>query len=285
MARGRVSLADLVETVGEKSPVDGDTGTDGLFRANVPLDRLAPNPRNPRDSVGSLDDLASIKDRQLQPATAISRAAHLRLWPDDEPQLGDAKYVVVMGNRRLAAAHEYGRPGLDIVIRDSLASTSAEVIRTAVIENIGRRDLDVIEEARAVQLLVEETGKSADAAALLGKTKGWVSQRLALLKLDPQIQQSLRAGEYAVREARALANVPREAQVKAWRAALDKKQDPNPTESKQDRGVPSVDTITKSVTKCYAAGPKAFAEAARAALDESELRALVAALQLELSGE
>lgn len=282
MARGgRVSLADLAGSVGENSPVDGDTGTDGLFRANVPLDQLAPNPRNPRDSVGNLDDLASIADRQLQPATVISRAAYLRLWPDDESRLGDARYVVVMGNRRLAAAQKYGRAGLDVVIRDSIAQTSTEVIRTAVVENIGRRDLDVIEEAKAVNLLVNETGSGSEAAALLGKTKGWVSQRLALLKLAPEIQESLRAGEFAVREARALASVPKESQVRAWRASLERK---GGRPGSQDKGpqAPSVEVMSRSVGKWYAAGPRTFAQAAKAALGEKELRALISALELEL---
>lgn len=284
MARGgRVSLADLASSVGENSPVDGDTGTDGLFRANVPLEQLAPNPRNPRDSVGELDDLASIAERQLQPATVISRTAYLRLWPDDEAKLEDsARYVVIIGNRRLGAAHKYGRPGLDVVIRDSIAQSATEVIRTAVVENIGRRDLDVIEEAKAVRLLVEETGNSREAAELLGKTKGWVSQRIALLKLAPEIQASLRAGEFALRDARALSTVPHARQVEAWRTALEKKNQPSGQKDRESNKL-SVEAMSRSVSKFYAAGPAEFAKAARVALDERDLRALISALESELN--
>ncbi|TCN43817.1 hypothetical protein EV641_1257 [Rhodococcus sp. SMB37] len=64
------------------------------------------NPRDPRDEVGDLSDLATITDRQLQPGTAVGRDAWLTLWPEDKPEVGTAQYVVVNGNRRLAAAIE-----------------------------------------------------------------------------------------------------------------------------------------------------------------------------------
>ena len=72
----------------------------------------------------------------------------------------------------------------------------------AIVENIDRRDFDILE------LMVEEIGNATEAAARLGKSKGWVPQRRALLNLAPELQEKLRAGDLAVREARALAQVP-----------------------------------------------------------------------------
>lgn len=183
-----------------------------MFRANVPLGQLVANPRNPRAEVGNLDDLATIADRQLQPGNVVSRAAWLVLWPDDAAQLGAARWVVVNGCRRLAACHHYQRTGMDVVIRDSIARNRESVLWAAIVENIDRQDFDVLEEAHAVDLLVSETGSAAER---LGRSSGWVSQRRALLKLAPELQQALRAGELAVRVARSLAQVPLEKQVEA----------------------------------------------------------------------
>jgi ParB family chromosome partitioning protein len=253
---GRVDLASLTSSVGENSPVDPDSISDGLFRTNVPLAQLVPNPRNPRQFVGNLEDLATIKDRQLQPGTAISRRAWLKLWPDDELTLGDAKLVVVNGNRRLAAAAKFGRDGLDVVVRDSLAVDRATVIWAAVVENIDRENLDVLEEARAIELMVNETGSANEAAERLGRSKGWVSQRRALLKLAPELQERLRAGELALRTARSLAKVPQAEQVAKWQAAQDKADQP----AGDSEGGESEDEGTKPPS---AASPKAAARALR----------------------
>ena len=216
---GRVDLADLAGSVGDSSTVDAPGSSDGVFRANVPLAQLVANPRNPRAEVGNLDDLATIADRQLQPGTVVSRAAWLALWPDDASQLGAARWVVVNGCRRLAACHHYQRVGMDVVIRDSIAANGESILWAAIVENIDRQDFDVLEEAHAVELLVTETGSAAAAAERLGRSAGWISQRRALLKLAPDLQQALRKGEIAVRLARSLAQVPLAEQVDAWRRA------------------------------------------------------------------
>lgn len=252
---GRVDLASLTSSVGENSPVDPDSVSDGLFRVNVPLVQLVSNPRNPRQFVGNLEDLASIKDRQLQPGTAISRRAWLKLWPEDGETLGDAKFVVVNGNRRLAAAAKFGRDGLDVVIRDGLAVDRATVLWAAVVENIDRENLDVLEEARAIELMVEETGSANEAAERLGRSKGWVSQRRALLKLAPELQERLRAGELALRTARSLAKVPQAEQVAKWHAAQDKADQPAGEQTDEARDA--------AEAKPAAASPKAAARALR----------------------
>lgn len=225
---GRANFASLVGAVGDNSPVDrkrpvkpqphSSEPVDGQFLPDVPLAKLAANPRNPRDEVGDLSELATIAERQLQPGTAVNRSAWLKLWPEDESEIGDADFIVVNGNRRLAAAVKYGREGLDVVVRDSIAVSRGEVLWAATSENIDRRDFDVLEEAKAVELMVGEFGSADAAAKKLGRSKGWVSQRRALLKLAPELQAALRAGDLAIRHARSLAKVPLEDQVAAWQA-------------------------------------------------------------------
>ncbi|MZE55076.1 ParB N-terminal domain-containing protein, partial [Streptomyces sp. SID5770] len=207
----RVSLATIDDKpVAVAAPAEATAG--------IPLALLVANPRNPRQSLGNLDDLKSIATRQLQPCLVVSAKGFLALWPEDAEKVGTAQYVVVNGCRRLAAAQKFGRPELLIVHDESVAASRGELLGAAVEENIGRQDFDIIEEALAVEAVVAEYASAREAAEARGWTTGWISQRRALLKLSPDMQQALRAGDLAVRDARRLARVPAEQQVAAWKA-------------------------------------------------------------------
>jgi ParB family chromosome partitioning protein len=233
MARGqRTSLAALAEVVGDNSPVERLTAVPPNASARMPLTDLVANPRNPRDDLGDLNDLASIADLQLQPAAVVTNKAYLALYPDD---VITARYVVINGCRRLAAAHKFGRTDLAVVVNDEIARDRITLISASIAENVDRQDFDVIEEAKAVEALVAECGVADEAAKRLHKTKSWVSQRRALLALAPELQTALRRGELAIREARSLARVPMEQQVVRWRAAMDKKdKEDNPGQGSGD---------------------------------------------------
>ncbi|WP_396932150.1 ParB/RepB/Spo0J family partition protein [Mycolicibacterium sp.] len=225
--RGGVkSFAGLAESVGDNSTVDGPgpaslaTPRIGLSRS-VPLKDLVGNPYNPRDSLGDLEELRSIVDMQLQPVVAVTRAAFQQIHPEAEIT---ARWVVILGNRRLAAAQKFGRPDLEIVIKDELAKDRGTLLTAVIAENVDRQGFDVIEEAKAVERLVAEFGSADGAAEHLHKSKTWVSQRRALLKLAPEIQEATRRGDLAIREARSLASVPVEQQVRRWNAAKDRSQ-------------------------------------------------------------
>ncbi|MBM9839617.1 peptide transporter [Rhodococcus hoagii] len=300
---GRANFASLVGSVGDNSPVDRkkpvpkpktatmpeETGpVDGQFLPDVPLDHLVANPRNPRDDVGDLSDLSTIAERQLQPGTAVSRHAWLALWPDDTDSIGDAKYVVVNGNRRLAAAAKFGREGMDVVVRDSIAVSRGEVLWAATSENIDRRDFDVLEEAKAVELMVSEFGSADAAATKLGRSKGWVSQRRALLKLAPELQAALRAGDLAIRQARSLAKVPLAEQVAAWEAAQNERPVTKPATEEPEKPEPEhssasaeqvepADKIVRTLKK-LGADPVMLAAAVRKHYTDAERRSLVDAL-------
>lgn len=246
-------------------------------------------PRNPRDELGDLSDLATIADRQLQPGTVVSRTAWLKLWPEDEDDIGAAQYIVVNGNRRLAAAQKYGRPGLDVVLRDSIAVDKGEILWAATSENIDRRDFDVLEEAKAVELMVSEFGSADAAAKKLGRSKGWVSQRRALLKLAPELQAALRAGDLAVRQARSLARVPLEEQVAAWEAAQNPQPEPEADAEAPEPEAPQskepatklepVDKVAQAL-KRLGADPDVLAAAVRKHFTDDERRKLIDALEL-----
>lgn len=275
----RTNLADLAGSVGDNSPVDRDrpaaTATDGTPHT-VPLVHLVPNPRNPREDVGDLAGLASIAEMQLQPAVVVTRAAYLALYPEDTI---DARYVVVNGCRRLAAAHKYGRDDLAIVVNDDIARDRVTLISASIAENVDRQDFDVIEEARAVESLVVECGHAGQAARRLHRTDGWVSQRRALLKLAPELQTALRRGELAIREARDLARVPLEEQVSRWRAALERSENAGDKESDPPATRPPTKAkVLTSALNEFGAQPHLLVDALRTYLGEHGVQTLVALL-------
>ncbi|SEB29934.1 ParB/RepB/Spo0J family partition protein [Rhodococcus koreensis] len=284
MARGtRTNLATLAGAVGDNSPVDRPTPP--MTPTSAPLSELAPNPRNPRDDLGDLNDLASITGTQLQPALVVTRDAYLRLYPEDETEIGLARWVVINGCRRLAAAANFGRPNLDIVVKDEVAKDRVTLLAAAVIENVGRRDFDVIEEAKAVELLISECGTVDKAAMKLAKSKGWISQRRSLLQLNPELQTALRNGELAIRTARSLAQVPPEEQVEAWNTERQRQSQGAESDSASTddgRGPAERAPVTAAkVTRTFRrldADPAILAEALVEYLDGDGLRALLAAL-------
>ena len=273
MARGqRTNLASLANTVGDKSPVEQVTG---MPSRTTPLTELTPNPRNPREDLGDLSDLESIADMQLQPAVVVTRAAYLRLYPDDSIT---TRFVVINGCRRLAAAHKYGRTDLAIVVNDDIARDRVTLISASIAENVDRQDFDVIEEAKAVESLVTECGSGVDAANRLRKTQAWVSQRRALLALAPELQTALRRGELAIREARALARVPLEQQVVRWQAAQDKRNDDAKPNGAPGQRPPSPSRIIAHALSEFGSQPQLLAEALRAHLGPDGVKTLLAVL-------
>jgi ParB family transcriptional regulator, chromosome partitioning protein len=276
MARGqKTNLADLVAAVGDNSPVEHAAArTDVAPSRSAPLHELTPNPRNPRDDVGDLEDLASIADMQLQPAVVVTARAYQRLYPDD---VIGTRYVVVNGCRRLAAAHKYGRSDLDVVVNDEIARDRITLISASIAENVDRQDFDVIEEARAVEALVQECGQAIDAASRLRKTPAWVSQRRALLELAPELQTALRRGELAIREARNLARVPLEQQVARWQATLDRKDKPGEGSGPGARP-PSRSKVIVEALGAFDSRPEALAEALQTYLGPDGVQRLLGLL-------
>ncbi|MFJ7209519.1 ParB/RepB/Spo0J family partition protein [Streptomyces sp. NPDC098789] len=178
--------------------------------AAVALSVLAHNPFNPRDELTEIGETAaSLRERgQLQPIAVVRTAAFLAVHGDQAEQLGDAEYVVIDGNRRLAAAHEAGLTELRIDVNDALAATAADILEAALIANVHRVDVPPLDQAKAIQELLSVHGTQLAVARRLGKTAGWVSQRLTLLKLPDDLQQKVDTGQLPVREGRRIGGLP-----------------------------------------------------------------------------
>lgn len=215
MAR-RSSLAELATERVMNAPVPLIDEPPRMQR--VPVTSVAPNPVNPRETVGDLAELAeSMKTRgQLQPCTVVTRAAFVAIHPEHESRLDDASFVVVAGSRRRLAAERYGIAMLNVVVQDQHAADPLTFYETSVSENIDREDFAPLEEARALAQLIEMAGSGAAVAKRLGRSESWVSQRKGLLRLVPSLQELLRSGTLPVREARSLAARHPDEQEAAW---------------------------------------------------------------------
>ena len=301
----RINLAALAEAPVLEAPVPRMRPAQPT---TAPLTAVAPNPLNPRDNLGDLTELArSISTMgQLQPCTVVSRNAYLAQYPEHEATIGAAAYVAVTGGRRQAAAKLAELATLDIVLRDDLAASREALAAAAIAENIERRDFDVLEEARAVQMLVELCGSGTAAAERLARTKGWVSQRLALLRLSPTMQDLLRTGELPVRDARRLAQLDSAEQLPAWKAEQEVQKAerftavnrPEPTGEDADHSPTGPADLkpastprprTEAASKAAPAPvvrvgdtPEAIAQALREYLDRASLQTLVQLLSTDL---
>jgi ParB family transcriptional regulator, chromosome partitioning protein len=181
--------------------------------------QIAATPLNPRENFGTPDELTelgeSMRVRQLQPVVAVSSSAYLKLWPDHKEHIGSADYVLVNGERRYRSALHVRLDTLDALIRDEVADSRAAFLDALVSENIDRKNFDPIEEAIAVEAMVQECGSAKLAAERFRKHESWISQRRALLRLTPEIQARVRTGDVPVRIARSLASFSPEQQEAA----------------------------------------------------------------------
>ncbi|KAF3470024.1 ParB/RepB/Spo0J family partition protein [Streptomyces sp. Tu 3180] len=198
--------------------------------AELPVERISPNPDNPRSALGDLTDLAgSLKTHgQKQAITVMNRDAYVKANPDREADLEpDTTHVVIDGSSRLAAAREAGLATVKVMVSDDQGTTSEELLESALVANIHRQDLEELDEARALQRLLAIHGSQRALAKRLHRSQGWVSQRLALLNLTPELQA--RIGEEPIDLLRAVGNKPADQQetalqeLKAERARKEEK--------------------------------------------------------------
>ncbi|MEV1295363.1 ParB/RepB/Spo0J family partition protein [Pseudonocardia sp. NPDC049635] len=190
--------------------------------SKLPLEQLQPNPLNPRDPDDDEDlkELAATMRQhgQLQQAQVIAREDFLAAFPDTADQLSDAPWVVFIGNRRLRAARLAGLAMLDVKAPEGVASPE-EIESRVLIENLQRSDLPLLKEAEFLQRQLSRDGQSLrTVAAAIGKSFMYVQQRVALLKLIPELQDQLRHGTLTFKTARTLCSLSPDEQAAVYSA-------------------------------------------------------------------
>lgn len=115
-------------------------------------------------------------------------------------------YEIVSGERRLRAAKLAGLSDVPCIVLDVGEEESAALV---LVENLQRRDLDFIEEARALGRLRELYGYSQEEVArLIGRSQPAVANKLRLLRLPPELLYAVRDSGLTERHARALLRLP-----------------------------------------------------------------------------
>lgn len=204
----------------------------------LPLSALCHNPFNPREELTDLEETAeSLRAKgQIQPVTVVRRAAFLGVHPGQEAALGDADFVVIDGNRRLAAAHVAGLEKLRVDVHDDLAVSAADILESALIANVHRVDVPPLDQARAIRELLAQHGSQEQVAKRLGKSGAWVSQRLALLELPEDLQEKVESGELTVKEGRRIGRLAPEEQREEAEKTLNRVKAPRKPRSTSPRG-------------------------------------------------
>jgi len=173
--------------------------------ASIPVDRLQPNPNQPR----SRFDEAALRE------LADSIRTHGILQPLLVTDAGDDRYTIIAGERRWRAARQAGLESVPAVIRERV--DRSEDLELALIENLQRRDLTPLEEARAFEHMRTALGLSqAEIAGRVGIDRSTVANALRLLKLPSDLQELVEQGGLTAGHARALLAFGDDDQRRSW---------------------------------------------------------------------
>tara|TARA_B100000575_G_scaffold289676_1_gene291902 strand:- start:2714 stop:3550 length:837 start_codon:yes stop_codon:yes gene_type:complete len=166
----------------------------GIKKINI--SQIEPNPSQPRKKFKE-DDLKEL-------STSIKNQGLIQ--PIIVREVDNDQYQIIAGERRWRASQLAGLHEVECVVKNL---EEAEVVESALIENIQREDLNVIEEANAYSQLIKIKNISNDhLAKILGKSPSHVSNILRLLDLDQSIQDMVINGDLSMGHARALIGVP-----------------------------------------------------------------------------
>ncbi len=159
---------------------------------HIPINSIAPNPRQPRtvfDEEKMAELITSIKEvGVLQPPVVRS--------------IGDGRYELIMGERRLRAAKAAGLSQIPVIIRQT---PDDQLLREALLENIHRSELNALEEGAAYEQLLNDFNYTHDELAQkIGRSRPHISNTLRLLQLPPSVQRRVAAGVLSAGHARAL---------------------------------------------------------------------------------
>jgi ParB family transcriptional regulator, chromosome partitioning protein len=148
----------------------------------IPIDKLAPNPNQPRVEIGDLSDLiASIAEKGvLEP---------LLVRPSDV----GGRFMIISGERRYRASLEVGLTELPCIEMDVDDRAVAEI---SLIENLQRKDLTAFEEADGLQALAERFGYThEEIAKKIGKSRTSITEALSLAAIPSEIRELCRRAD------------------------------------------------------------------------------------------
>lgn len=173
---------------------DNNIGTLATELSYIPLDKIKPNPEQPRKEFDkqALEELTQSvrKNGVIVPITVMKE---------------NGEYILIAGERRYRAAKSAGLSEIPAYIR---IATKKEVMEMALVENIQREDLNAIEIALALKGLIEECNLTQEQMSeRIGKNRSTITNYLRLLKLPAEVQVAIRNNQISMGHARCLVNL------------------------------------------------------------------------------
>lgn len=201
---GKAALKSLAETVQTpkpapvtQKPVESEAPVvpAHLRVWQIGIEKIEPHPNQPRQIFNKepLDELAqSIREKGvLQPLIVRKR--------------GLDSFEIIAGERRWRAAQLAGLKEVPAILKDT---TDQEVLELALIENIQREDLNVIEEAEAYDFLLKKHNLTQqELAQKVGKDRATIANVLRLLQLQPSVRLMVSRGQLSLGQAKVLLSV------------------------------------------------------------------------------
>jgi ParB family chromosome partitioning protein len=192
----------LIPSASQESQTNGD-----LYE--LAIEMISPNPDQPRTDL--------TEESLLELSDSIKKVGLLQ--PILVRPMGDG-YQIIAGERRWRASRQAGLERVPVRVR---TSTEIESLEMALIENLQRKDLNPIEEARGYRrLLTEHRMTQAELADKVSKSRSTVTNALRLLDLPEEVQEVVYQGGMSAGHARAVLSVPEEsARLKLAKRIVD----------------------------------------------------------------
>lgn len=188
-------LESLIPSTPAEAEASGLKEVAGARFAELPLDAIVANPRQPRqvfDEQDMSELVHSIKEVGLLQPVVVREAS-------------PGSFELIMGERRWRASRLAGLDTIGAIVRDT---TDEDLLRDALLENLHRSQLNPLEEAAAYQQLLEDFGCTQEELAdRIGRSRPQVTNTLRLMKLPPAVQRRVAAGVLSAGHARALLSV------------------------------------------------------------------------------
>ena len=146
----------------------------------IPTEDITPNPDQPRQALGDLDELtASIREKGVLEPLLVRRIG--------------SHYQIIAGERRYRAAVEAGLSELPCVVRET---SDAEMMELALVENLQRKDLTPFEEGDGLKVLADKFGYTHESLAeKLGKSRSTITESLSLAAMPEDVRQHCRRAD------------------------------------------------------------------------------------------
>lgn len=188
-------------TLGTDQSIDSNelVAVPGASYAELPIDSIVPNQRQPRN-VFDEDELQELADSiaevgVLQPVIVRPLDAPIQNAPD-------ARYELIMGERRWRASRLAGQATVPAIVR---RTADEDLLRDALLENLHRAQLNPLEEAAAYQQLLEDFHcTQEELSRRIARSRPQISNTLRLMKLPPLVQRRVAAQVISAGHARAL---------------------------------------------------------------------------------